>query len=48
MAIHKTLTRDQNMNAYEWIQYYKKHQQRHATETYDWWDPGKLSEDHPG
>ena len=24
------------MNAYEWIQYYEKHRQRHAVETYDW------------
>ncbi len=24
------------MNAYEWIQYYEKHSQRHAGETYDW------------
>ena len=25
------------MNACEWIQYYEKHRQRHATQTYDWW-----------
>ena len=24
------------MNAYEWIQYYEKHRQRHALETYRW------------
>lgn len=27
------------MNAYEWIQYYEKHRQRHAMEIYDWAAP---------
>lgn len=27
------------MNAHEWIQYYKKHRQRHDAEFYDWSTP---------